>query len=66
MINVPKLRKQLGFQSQSAFAEFIGVDQSTVCRWENGRLKPSGPALVLLRVLSEGSQKAPRQIRSAE
>jgi DNA-binding transcriptional regulator YiaG len=46
MIDVARLRKSLG-ESQSAFAERFGVNQSTVSRWEDGE-EPSGPALILL------------------
>ena len=49
MIDVARLRKSLG-ETQTAFAERLGVNQSTVSRWEDGE-EPSGPALVLLKQL---------------
>lgn len=36
--------------SQSAFAELMGVSLRTVQDWEQGRLKPSGPAVALMRI----------------
>lgn len=48
-IDVARLRKSLG-ESQAAFAERFGVNQSTVSRWEDGE-EPSGPALIILTQL---------------
>jgi len=36
--------------SQSAFAAMLGVSLRTLQDWEQGRRRPSGPALSLLRV----------------
>jgi putative transcriptional regulator len=36
--------------SQSAFAGLMGVSIRTVQDWEQGRRKPSGPAIALLRI----------------
>ena len=36
--------------SQSAFAGMLGVSTRTLQDWEQGRRKPSGPALSLLRI----------------
>jgi len=36
--------------SQSAFAAMLGVSPRTLQDWEQGRRKPSGPALSLLKV----------------
>jgi putative transcriptional regulator len=36
--------------SQSAFAGLMGVSVRTVQDWEQGRRKPSGPAIALLRI----------------
>ncbi|MGH7654496.1 MAG: NadS family protein [Gemmatimonadaceae bacterium] len=37
-------------QSQSAFAQMIGVSVATLRNWEQGRRTPDGPALALLQV----------------
>ncbi len=39
--------------SQSAFASLMGVSLRTVQDWEQGRRKPSGPALALLRIAEQ-------------
>ena len=39
--------------SQSAFAGLMGVSLRTVQDWEQGRRRPSGPALVLLRIAEQ-------------
>jgi putative transcriptional regulator len=47
--DVKALRSSLG-QSQAEFALMIGVSVGTLRNWEQGRRKPDGPALALLRV----------------
>lgn len=47
--DVKTLRARLG-QSQSEFAMMIGVSVGTLRNWEQGRRRPEGPALALLRV----------------
>lgn len=39
--------------SQSQFAKFMGVSVNTLQNWEQGRRRPTGPARVLLRIISE-------------
>jgi putative transcriptional regulator len=39
--------------SQAAFAGLMGVSLRTVQDWEQGRRKPSGPALALLRIAEQ-------------
>lgn len=46
---VKKIRKQLRV-SQSEFAYMIGVSINTLQNWEQGRRRPEGPALALLKV----------------
>jgi putative transcriptional regulator len=47
--------------SQSAFAAMLGVSPRTLQDWEQGRRKPSGPALSLLKV----AELRPDAIREA-
>ena len=47
--DVRAVRAKLG-QSQTEFALMIGVSVATLRNWEQGRRKPEGPALALLRV----------------
>jgi putative transcriptional regulator len=46
------IRKRLKL-SQSAFAGLMGVSLRTVQDWEQGRRKPSGPAIALLRIAEQ-------------
>ena len=39
--------------SQSAFAGMMGVSLRTIQDWEQGRRKPSGPAVALLRIAEQ-------------
>lgn len=36
--------------SQNEFAHMIGVSENTIQNWEQGRRKPEGPAITLLRI----------------
>ena len=46
---VKNIRKKLHV-SQSKFAYMIGVSINTLQNWEQGRRKPEGPAMALLKV----------------
>jgi len=52
---VKKIRKKL-HASQSEFALLIGISIDTLQNWEQGRRKPEGPALALLRVADADPQ----------
>ena len=47
--DVKSIRGRLG-QSQVEFAGMIGVSVATLRNWEQGRRRPDGPALALLKV----------------
>lgn len=47
--NVKEIRERMDL-SQSAFVGVLGVSVRTLQEWEQGRRKPSGPAVSLLRV----------------
>jgi putative transcriptional regulator len=49
--DVQAVRANLGV-SQAEFALLIGVSVATLRNWEQGRRRPDGPALALLRVAS--------------
>jgi DNA-binding transcriptional regulator YiaG len=49
---VKRLRKVLGM-TQQKFADFLGVPQSTVGRWEAGLNSPRGLNLKALKELAE-------------
>jgi putative transcriptional regulator len=46
---VKKIREKL-HKSQTEFAHMIGVSVDTLQNWEQGRRRPEGPALALLRI----------------
>ncbi len=50
-----KIRAKLQL-SQAAFAGLMGVSLRTVQDWEQGRRKPSGPAVALLRIAEQYPQ----------
>jgi len=58
--NVQEIRENMDL-SQSAFAAMLGVSPRTLQDWEQGRRKPSGPALSLLKVAA----KRPDAIRES-
>lgn len=49
----PKIIRARLKLSQSAFAGLMGVSLRTVQDWEQGRRKPSGPAIALLRIAEQ-------------
>jgi putative transcriptional regulator len=51
-VDIRKLRKSVKV-SQAKFAWMIGVSVDTVQNWEQGRRKPRGPAMALLRVFEK-------------
>lgn len=56
--DVATLRKFIGL-SQSQLAQAMGISVHTLRNWEQGRRKPEGPALALLRIAA----RHPRIIR---
>jgi putative transcriptional regulator len=48
-------------QSQVEFASMLGVSVTTLQGWEDGRHRPDGPALALLRV----AEKNPKIVAKA-
>ena len=51
-INVAEIRAHTGL-SQAEFARSIGVAKGTLLNWEHGRRSPTGPAQVLLALISK-------------
>lgn len=58
--NVKDIREKLRI-SQNEFAQMIGVSENTIQNWEQGRRKPLGPAMALLRV----TKRNPRAVLEA-
>ena len=49
-------------QSQSEFAMMIGVSLATLQGWEEGRHRPDGPAMALLRVAAKNPRIVARTL----
>src|SRR5579862_5200728 len=61
--DVKAIRSKLG-KSQGEFALMIGVSAATLRNWEQGRRRPEGPALALLRVrLNRRRSLGPCEVR---
>ncbi len=60
--DVKAIRIKLG-KSQADFSLMIGVSVATLRNWEQGRRKPEGPALALLRVVSAAPRTVTRALR---
>ena len=58
--DIREIRYKFG-QSQTEFAEMIGVTAPTLQGWEEGKRIPDGPALALLRVAA----KNPKMVAKA-
>jgi DNA-binding transcriptional regulator YiaG len=56
--DISALRKFVGL-TQTQFAQAIGISVHTLRNWEQGRRRPDGPALALLRIAA----RHPRIIR---
>lgn len=59
-VNIRAARQKLRL-TQPEFARMIGVPNATLQNWEQGRTKPQGPALALLRVTARN----PRAVAEA-
>ncbi len=62
-MDVKAIRGRLG-KSQSEFARMIGVSIATLQNWEQGRRRPVGPALALLRVASQNPEAVSAALES--
>ncbi len=60
--DVRAVRIKLG-QSQSEFALMIGVSVGTLRNWEQGRRRPEGPALALLRIATRNPRAVQQALR---
>lgn len=58
---VKAIRARLGM-SQATFARAFGIDINTVQQYEQGRRRPSGPASILLHVISREPEAVMRAL----
>jgi putative transcriptional regulator len=49
--------------SQRQFAKLLGVSVDTLQNWEQSRRQPSGPAVVLLKVLENDAEAVMRAMQ---
>ena len=61
--DVKTIREKTGL-SQARFALLMGVSIRTLQNWEQGRRKPQGPAISLLRIVKHDPRKALRALRA--
>lgn len=50
---VREIRESLGL-TPAAFSRRLNVEESTVCRWENGQRSVSKPYQTIIRAVSQG------------
>ena len=62
--DVAVLRRFVGL-TQAQFAEAMGISVHTLRNWEQGRRRPQGPALGLLRIAARHPRIMRENIRSA-
>lgn len=62
--DVALLRRFVGL-SQGKFAEALGISVHTLRNWEQGRRKPEGPALALLRIAARHPRILRENLESA-
>ena len=62
--DVAALRNFVGL-TQAEFARAIGISVHTLRNWEQGRRKPEGPAIALLRIAARHPRVIRENLRSA-
>lgn len=62
--DVVALRKFVGL-TQEKFAEALGISIHTLRNWEQGRRRPEGPALALLRIAARHPRIVRENVTSA-
>ncbi len=57
-MNAPDIRaiREHSNKTQADFARMIGVSVATLRNWEQGRRRPEGPALALLKIVSKNPE----------
>lgn len=62
--DVAALRRFVGL-TQDSFAKAVGISVHTLRNWEQGRRRPEGPALALLRIAARHPRIIRENIESA-
>jgi len=63
--DVAALRRFVGL-SQSRFAQAMGISVHTLRNWEQGRRRPEGPAIGLLRIAARHPRMIRENLRTAD
>ena len=61
-LNVKEVREKTN-KNQEEFANMIGVKVGTLRNWEQGRRKPAGAALALLKIVAANPQYVEQVLR---
>jgi putative transcriptional regulator len=62
--DIAALRRFVGL-NQAEFAQAMGISVHTLRNWEQGRRRPEGPAIALLRIAARHPRIIRENIRSA-
>ena len=62
-VDIKAIRQKTGL-SQARFASLIGVSVGTYRNWEQGRRRPQGAAMALLRIFDCDAERAVRALRA--
>jgi DNA-binding transcriptional regulator YiaG len=62
--DIVALRRFVGL-SQTKFAQAMGISVHTLRNWEQGRRRPEGPAIALLRIAARHPRVILENLRSA-
>ncbi len=62
--DIAALRRFVGL-TQEQFARAVGISVHTLRNWEQGRRKPEGPAIALLRIAARHPRIIRENLRSA-
>jgi DNA-binding transcriptional regulator YiaG len=62
--DIAALRRFVGL-TQEEFARAVGISVHTLRNWEQGRRKPEGPAIALLRIAARHPRIIRENLRSA-
>ena len=62
--DISTLRRFVGL-TQTQFAQAMGISVHTLRNWEQGRRRPDGPAIALLRIAARHPRIIPENLESA-
>lgn len=63
-VDIKAIREKTGL-SQDRFARLMGVSPATYRNWEQGRRRPHGSAMALLRIFDRANQQTMKELLAA-